>query len=517
MSTKPMPTTAARYLWTLEVVRGRDVGRKYAIDPGENIAGNALGGARGFDLADQEQNSPRRMAARQAAFVATGESLVIRDLESPGGTFVNRQRLLSGQERRLEPDDLIQFGGVQLRVKREIQSPAPQRVTSSTAAAPKARAEPQPPPLPASPAPGPRNDGRPGVLAIPYATAGGVVCRSWDDFLTLAAQRWTLVREELASGRLAEHLLKIQRADLLPRPDSSQSPDERLDSWLERLPAARSSAPELEVHPETLVVRAATAGGTVRQALRITNVGYRLLRSRARVESEQKARIRIPAEFRDQSFLTVDQTDLPVEIDLPEDLSVTSPGAIVVESNGGTKRIEVKIERPTRAIQVPDFDAEFVRSDLMAWRLALAARIEGMSLVRRALLAAALLLAFRIFALVVGLLPVGASGASRIEPRLGAIALVCAAIGLVIGAMRAARVGHWNDAIPAGFACGLAGVFVAAFLSALIKSVESLLGPWSTSPIAVILLWPLIGAGIALLSWLVLPPRGAPRNPEPTP
>ena len=64
--------------------------------------------------------------------------------------------------------------------------------------------------------------------------------------------------------------------------------------------------------------------------------------------------------------------------------------------------------------------------------------------------------------------------------------------------MRASRAGHWNDAAPAGFAGGLAGVFVAAFLSALIKSVESLLGPWSTSIVAVILLWPLLGAGIAL-------------------
>jgi hypothetical protein len=516
MSTQPMPTVAARYRFTLEVVRGRDVGKQYVVDPGENLAGNSLGGARGLDLADQEQNSPRRMAARQAAFVATGDSLVIRDLESPGGTFVNRQRLLSGQERRLEPDDLIQFGGVQLRVKREIQAPAPQRANSSTAAAPKTHVEP-PPPLPARPSPEPRNDSRPGVLAIPYAMAGGAVCRTWDDFLTLAAQRWALVRDELASGRLAEHLRKIQRADLLPRPDSSHNADERLDAWLERLPSSRSSAPELEVYPETLVVRAATAGGTVRQTLRITNVGYRLLRSRARIESKEKTRIRIPAEFQDHSFLTVDQTDLPVEIDLPEDFSVTSPGAVVVESNGGTKRIEIKIERPARENQVPEFGVEFARSDSAAWRHAFAASVEGMSLTRRMLLAAGLMLATRALVLVVGFLPMGAAGSSRIEPRLGALALVCAGIGLVIGAMRASRAGHWDDAAPAGFAGALAGVFVAAFLSALIKSVESLLGPWSTSPVAVILLWPLLGVGIALLSSLVLPARSSQRTPEPTP
>ena len=69
----------------------------------------------------------RRMAARHAAITAAGQDLTIRDLESPGGTFVNRQRLLSGQSRRLEPGDVIQLGGVQLEVKRQaaITAPAP--------------------------------------------------------------------------------------------------------------------------------------------------------------------------------------------------------------------------------------------------------------------------------------------------------------------------------------------------------------------------------------------------------
>jgi hypothetical protein len=125
--------------------------------------------------------------------------------------------------------------------------------------------------------------------------------------------------------------------------------------------------------------------------------------------------------------------------------------------------------------------------------------------------------AIRVLVLVAGNLPLGASGASRIEPRLGSIALAFAVIGLVLGAMRAAKRSHGSDAVPAGFAGGLAGVFVAAILSALIKSVESLLGAWSTSLVAVLFLWPLLGAGIALLSGLILPPRGTSRSSEPTP
>ena len=76
-----------------------DVGRGYAIESGESILGNALNGMRGLDLLEQEGSSPRRMAARHAGLSSTSEELTIRDLESPGGTFVNQQRLLAGQVR----------------------------------------------------------------------------------------------------------------------------------------------------------------------------------------------------------------------------------------------------------------------------------------------------------------------------------------------------------------------------------------------------------------------------------
>src|SRR5262249_50226551 len=75
-----------------EVAGGGEAARRYPLEHGENAVGNALEGARGIDLAGQESSSPRRMAGRQASLTFSGESLIIRDLESPGGTFVNRQR-----------------------------------------------------------------------------------------------------------------------------------------------------------------------------------------------------------------------------------------------------------------------------------------------------------------------------------------------------------------------------------------------------------------------------------------
>ena len=136
MNTSPTsparPTAKQPGRWLLEIVRGRDVGRTFALDPGETVVGNALNGQRGLDLLDQEGNSPRRMAARHAALACSGQDLSIRDLESPGGTFVNQQRLLSGQPRKLSPGDVIQLGGVQLKVKQEarggVRAAAPQPV-----------------------------------------------------------------------------------------------------------------------------------------------------------------------------------------------------------------------------------------------------------------------------------------------------------------------------------------------------------------------------------------------------
>jgi drug/metabolite transporter (DMT)-like permease len=119
--------------------------------------------------------------------------------------------------------------------------------------------------------------------------------------------------------------------------------------------------------------------------------------------------------------------------------------------------------------------------------------------------------------LLASLIPLGAPRASPIEPRLAAIALVFGLFGIVTGATWGARTGDRTDVATAGFAGGLAGLFTAAVGSALIKSVESILGSWSTSPLVVLLFWVLLGAGIAGLSCLALPHRAAEPKPEPTP
>jgi hypothetical protein len=438
------------------------------------------------------------MAARHASLTSRGEVLEIRDLDSPGGTFVNRQRILAGRARVLEPGDLVQLGAVQLQVRREADATTEQE---------------QQPAAPAAVGVGP------GQLLVPYTITGAGTCRTWDDFLTLSAQRWNLVRDELTSGRLAEHMKRLQRRDLVPQPQPRQNPDEQLDGWLARLPVSRSSAPELDVHPETLIVRSSTSGGLVRQTLRITNVGYRLLRGTVRVESPERGRIRVAASSEGDSFLTIDQTELLIEFELGDDVtrfpSGTSLGAVVIESNGGTKRIEVRLERPPRADLIPEAVASSSPINLMAWGRPLSDRVESLSLGRRLVLAPVCLVVLRLLVAIAGLIPTPfGAAAGPGELRLGAIGLLLAVAGLVAGLTWAARTGEARDQFrgpdlaAAGFAGGMIGLFAAAVCFAAIQSFESILGSWSRSLLATTVLWGGLGLGLALLSWIALPPRG---------
>ena len=228
--------------WLLEIVSRARRRPHLLLGPGETPLGNALNGQKGLDLREQEGSSPRRMAPRHASVECIQEEITIRDLDSPGGTFVNRQRLLSGQARKLRPGDVIQLGGVQLKVKESAAAVMPAAVPASASSG--------------------------GRLPTAFALASGAQCRTWDDFLVLSAQSWAQVRDELVSGRLIDFLRRIGRPDLIPHSAADRSADDRLDEWLARLPATQSSAPELEVHPQTLLVQAKTGGGVARMSLR---------------------------------------------------------------------------------------------------------------------------------------------------------------------------------------------------------------------------------------------------------
>jgi hypothetical protein len=96
-----------------------------------------------------------------------------------------------------------------------------------------------------------------------------------------------------------------------------------------------------------------------------------------------------------------------------------------------------------------------------------------------------------------------------------ASALVIA--GLLAGAAWGTKGGDRTDILSAGFAGGLLGLLTAAVGYALMRSAESILGSWSTSLPVVLLFWWLLGAALALLSGIALPPHLKAPKTEPTP
>jgi hypothetical protein len=520
----------------LSVVRGTKLGHAYPIAAGETIVGNAIEGGRGLDLTEQEVGASRRMAGRHAVLTAAGQELTIRDLESPGGTFVNRQRLLSGQSRRLEPGDVIQLGGVQLEVKRKETAAAPNPPTQTApmgptptgAVSPARAAQPAPDLSSVAPrgnasssgaaepslasrgnaSPRPQQTATESRLPTPFSITGGAQCRTWDDFLIHAAQDWRVLREELISGRIADYLTRIGRADLKPRTLAGGSPDEQLDDWLARVPATQSSAPELDVHPETLVVKAATGGGMIRQTIRVTNVGYRLLKCTAKVDPPATPWLRLSAEQDGRPFPTIDQTDLAVELELPETIDRPLTASVVIESNGGTRRVPVRIERPAASVVAAEVESGSARPIRPVLTDHLKRRLGRLSLLARVGLACGGLLAMRLVAVFANVLPFGTATTHALEPRLSKVAIVLAGAGALVGCVLALRRGDdQRDLAAPGVAGAAFGILVAGVWFAIIQSVERALGSWSTSIWAVGLCWGLFGAALAAISMFLVPHR----------
>ncbi|MDB5353239.1 MAG: hypothetical protein JWN86_4486 [Planctomycetota bacterium] len=482
-----MKTQNAIDAWSLEVVRGPDAGRSYALGSGAVVLGNALDGEPGIDLSDQERTAPRKMAARQARIDITNGSATLRDLDSPGGTFVNRQRVLPGEGRSLQAGDVIQLGGVQLRVSRAgTRPPAPTR--------PESRPAP-----PASPGP---------ARTFLFAMKSGASCRSWDDFLTVSAQRWTDLRDELTSGRLAGFLASIGRPDLMPDPNERGTPDERLDAWIGRLPATRPAKPELDVHPRTLVIRAPVGGGTTRRKLQISNAGYRLLKTTVRVEPEGSSWLRISGASAGQIFVTMEADELTIEADLPETMNAPLSATIVLESNGGKIAVVVRAEPGASKLDEATSPTPIKRPASFGLRERIASQSESSRLVSWPI-AASLLRA--LLAIADRLVPSAAGSPGLLGP-----AAVFAGIGAVLaGALSLRGRGEGKDLLPSTLAGAILGAMLAAILVALCRVIEApFLGTFGSSWLISCLVWAVIAAGLAGTSRLLIPAR---LEPETTP
>ncbi len=100
----------------LVVIRGLKRNVEYPIYEGHNFVGRADEKPVDVDLDDQEP-ADRVLTSRQHALITFEDSkLVIEDLNSVNGTFLNRTRIYPGQKQPLGVNDVVQMGSVQMKV-----------------------------------------------------------------------------------------------------------------------------------------------------------------------------------------------------------------------------------------------------------------------------------------------------------------------------------------------------------------------------------------------------------------
>jgi len=100
----------------LVVVRGLRPNWEYPVYEGRNILGRADEQPVDIDLQPQEPEARIWSSRQHAVIICKSGAMVIEDLKSASGTYVNRKRVPPGEQCPLRKDDIIQIGEVHIRV-----------------------------------------------------------------------------------------------------------------------------------------------------------------------------------------------------------------------------------------------------------------------------------------------------------------------------------------------------------------------------------------------------------------
>jgi hypothetical protein len=108
----PPPTVVVK----LRVVRGLRVGAEYPVYAGRNVIGRFADRPVDIDLTAIEPDGQVWSSRRHACLTLDKALLVVEDLNSLNGTWVNGARIRPGGALPLKAGDVIQIGVAQLRV-----------------------------------------------------------------------------------------------------------------------------------------------------------------------------------------------------------------------------------------------------------------------------------------------------------------------------------------------------------------------------------------------------------------
>ncbi len=114
--TPPPPPATPAPVVKLRVIRGMRVNIEYPVYPGRNVVGRFAEKPVDIDLTGIEPDGQVWSSRRHAALTLDKTMLVVEDLNSLNGTWVNGTRLRAGSALALKAGDVIQIGVAQLRV-----------------------------------------------------------------------------------------------------------------------------------------------------------------------------------------------------------------------------------------------------------------------------------------------------------------------------------------------------------------------------------------------------------------
>ena len=114
--TRTTPTKPAVPAAKLRVIRGLRLSAEFQLYEGSNLIGRRDDRPVDVDVSDLEPPD-RIWASRHHAMITVNNGLmIIEDLNSMNGTFVNRQRVYPGHKRSLVINDVVQIGTIQFKV-----------------------------------------------------------------------------------------------------------------------------------------------------------------------------------------------------------------------------------------------------------------------------------------------------------------------------------------------------------------------------------------------------------------
>lgn len=113
---EPTETAAPAARPKLVVLRGMKLNAEYPVYEGKNILGRFADKPVDIDLVSQESVEQIWCSRQHAALTLEKGAVLLEDLNSLNGTWLNGVRVHAGQPRPVKPGDVVQVGTVQMKL-----------------------------------------------------------------------------------------------------------------------------------------------------------------------------------------------------------------------------------------------------------------------------------------------------------------------------------------------------------------------------------------------------------------